>query len=46
MPVIVVVRELGVVMVAEGPLVCVHAPVPMEGLFAAMVAVPEEEHMA
>ena len=38
--VIVVVAEVAVVMVAvEGPLTCVHNPVPMDGAFAAMVAV-------
>ena len=41
MPVMVVVREVGVVMVAVlGPLTWVQVPVPVVGLLAAMVALP------
>jgi uncharacterized protein YejL (UPF0352 family) len=43
-PVIVVDSEDGVVIVAvAGPLIWVHAPVPTEGVLAAIVAVPEAE---
>ena len=40
-PVIVVVGDVGVAIVAVlGPLTCVHAPVPLEAVFAAMMAEP------
>jgi len=40
MPVTVVVSEPGVVMVADGPLIWLQVPVPMEGALPAIVAVP------
>ncbi len=39
MPVTVLVGEEAVVIVQLGPLTWVHAPVPLPGVFAAMVAV-------
>lgn len=43
-PVIVVAAELGVVIDAAGPLICVHVPDPITGVFADIVAVPTLEH--
>lgn len=44
-PVIVVVGDVGVVIVAAGPPVCVHNPVPTVGALAAIVTVPTLEQM-